>query len=476
MSEIRSALIYSALTGYGQRLCNLISVVVVSRLLMPEEIGVYAVAASVSLVVAEIKTLGAGAYLIRQKNLEPSMIRSASGLMFLICWGAAILLFLSAPFLAEFYDIPDMKAIIWVSCIAFLLTPTMSVIRSLLSREYQFKKIFVIVLCGRLLTVLFNILLIYQGLSYFSLAIAAAIGAIAEFVIALLLRPKDMPLLPAFSGLKPIFNFGLFVTLDNLCRKFTLVLPDIIIGKRGATADVAIFSRGVGFLDFLFNSLQQGVGGVALPYLSEQQRQGRSLEAPYLRATDLLGAVVWPVLVVAGVAARPAIIVFFGDQWEASTVLVPPLCLWMLLRSVHAFAPQLFITLNKERLLFTKELIVFILSAGVIWFFYSAGLAAIANALAVVGLIDFLITAGLLRAYFDFSFARFLRASAKNIVLTVVCGAAAMAVNFNVDFAVADPLFAMGVLAPVMVCVWFATLYLLRHPLGAEVSSIIRRK
>lgn len=472
MASIRSALVYSTLAGYGQRLLNLISVVLVSRLLSPEEIGIYAMAASIALIASEFKSVGAGVYLVRQQKLDAKIVRSACGLMSLICWSAGAILFCSAPSVALFYDVPDVKGLIWLSCISFLVAPTMSVIHALLARDYQFKKIFFIVLVSRSTNVALSVAFILQGYSYFGLGMAAALAALAEFTMSWLLKPDGLNLKPAFNGLKPIATFGLFVTLSNFCRKFTLVLPDILIGKRGTAVDVAIFSRGVGFLDFLFNSLQQGVAGVALPYLSEQKRQGHSLQVAYLYGIELLGVVVWPVLVVAGVAARPAILAFFGDQWEAAAALVSPLCMWMVLRSLHAFAPQLLITVGKERLLFYKEFLIFALSAICVWVFYPQGLSKIAEMLVCVGLIDYLVITLLLKLVLNFSALDFLRALSKNVFIMVVCGLVAMSVDRWVEFDLVEPLTALAVLAPVMILVWCGLLVVCRHPLLSELFKL----
>ncbi|MFA7556098.1 MAG: oligosaccharide flippase family protein, partial [Spongiibacteraceae bacterium] len=328
MGSIRSALIYSAASQYILKALSLISVIAVARLLTPAEVGVFAIASSLVLITGELKSLGAGTYLIRAEKLDDATIKSATGLMMLISWSMGGLLFFLSPWLAVFYQVPDLKIILRLLSYSFFLAPFISIPRALLTRDLKFKAIFYISIITQLTLLISTIIFILLGFSYFSLAYASVIGYTIELVLTLVFRPQGTPWLPAFTNLFRILKFGIYVTFGNLFAKFSLSLPDLIIGKQGTVAEVALFSRGVGFLDFVSNTLKQGITPIAMPYLSEQKRLGHPLEEPYLKATMLLGVIVWPALAVAGIVSSPIILLFFGPQWADTAPLVSILCLW----------------------------------------------------------------------------------------------------------------------------------------------------
>lgn len=67
MNKVRQALIYASISKYVTKILALISIVIVARILTPTELGVYAIAGALVLIAGELKTFGAGGYLIRQK-------------------------------------------------------------------------------------------------------------------------------------------------------------------------------------------------------------------------------------------------------------------------------------------------------------------------------------------------------------------------------------------------------------------------
>src|SRR5690554_3377447 len=87
MLGVKQALLYSSIGRYLLMAIGLIASMIIARLLSPGEIGTYAIASSVVMVMAEFRTLGANSYLIRQAELTTEKIRSAYGLTILISWG-----------------------------------------------------------------------------------------------------------------------------------------------------------------------------------------------------------------------------------------------------------------------------------------------------------------------------------------------------------------------------------------------------
>src|SRR5690606_42003822 len=83
-SSIRRAVLYSSVTRYSMRFIGLGSTMVIARLLTPGEIGTFAIASAIVMVMSEFRLLGAGAYLVREQELTEETRRSAPGLTVLI--------------------------------------------------------------------------------------------------------------------------------------------------------------------------------------------------------------------------------------------------------------------------------------------------------------------------------------------------------------------------------------------------------
>ncbi len=75
MGSVRRAILFSSVTRYSTRFISLFSAVVIARLLTPEEIGTFAIASAVVMMMSEFRLLGAGAYLIRESELTEGKVR-----------------------------------------------------------------------------------------------------------------------------------------------------------------------------------------------------------------------------------------------------------------------------------------------------------------------------------------------------------------------------------------------------------------
>lgn len=476
MSRIRRAVMFSALTKYSVMLIGLISTVVVARLLTPDEIGTFAVASAVVMLVSEFRILGAGAYLVREKNLTDHKVRAALGLTILISWGLGIVVIAAAPFVADFYQLPPVKTIFWILSVGFFVAPFVSIASALLARQLEFNLQFRMQIAGTLVNLAVTLVLIYLGASFYSLAWGHAAGAVTRFLVVIIfLRPKQMSYRPMLGGMKPIASLGIYSSLANIMRRATVVAPDLVIGKAGTTYEVGIFSRGLGFIQFVSDSLMMSVTPVALPYLAGTRREGGDIRAAYLRASVLLGGILWPVLAVGSLATLPAIRLFFGDQWDAAAPLASWLALWAALRSVHWFSNEALLAVHLERLMAIKEVIVFVVLLAGIVMAYSGGLERVAQVFMLIGLLEVVFITFLLRTCIELQVSAFVRAWLPNLAIAGVCALVTVGMRQLVDFDEAPPWQPAIGLLMVMPPVWIILLWLFRHPLFGEIAGVLSR-
>lgn len=92
MTSVRKALGFSVLAQSSIQFISFITIAILARLLTPSEIGVFAVASSVAFLAIELRSLGVGQYLIREKEISHEKIRAATGLMMVASWGLAVII------------------------------------------------------------------------------------------------------------------------------------------------------------------------------------------------------------------------------------------------------------------------------------------------------------------------------------------------------------------------------------------------
>jgi O-antigen/teichoic acid export membrane protein len=473
MTNIRTAVVYSSISLYTVKILSLISIVVIARLLTPGEIGTFAIASAIVMIMGEFRLLGAGSYLVREKEVTIIKIRASLGLTILISWGMGIAIYFFSERVALFYQLPPVESIFKILSISFFIAPFISISSAILSRSFAFKSIFYIKVIGAIFGSVSSISLIYLGYSFYSLAWGHSISVIASFFMAIFLWPKDTPFIPALGGMKKVALFGIYTSISNLFRKATMTVADMVIGKMGTTVQVGMYSRGLGFVDFLSQSLIMGVESVALPYLSKTRRSGGDVAAAYVKASVLVGGLVWPVLAVASIASLPAIRLFFGDQWDEAAPLAAWLAIWVSFRSVHWFSNSLLVAVDNERIMALKEFVIFITYLSTVILVFPLGLNAIAKSFIFLGIFEFIFMSVLLKKVINLEIIYFIKSWLPTVYVTISCAFATYLISQWVNFSGENfwqPVLLIMIFLPI---VWLISLKIFRHLLYVEIIGLI---
>lgn len=472
--SIRRSILFSSFSQYLLKVIGFVNVIVMARLLTPEELGIYAIAGSVVLIASELKLMGTTSYLVREKEISLQKVQSGIGLSILFSWGLGATLALSSIWLGNFFETPELTTLFQILALNFLFAPFSSVTTSILSRQLKFEKILIVSVLTEISRFVASIAFVLYGLSYIGLAWGILVGSLVEFCLLAKMRPALASWKPSFIGLKPIFSFGVYSSLTNLLARFDANTPDLIIGKLGTSAQVAFFSRGVGFLTFLTQLITSGIWPVVLPYLSDVNREGGNIKDAYTRANLLLGGLCWPILAVAGILSYPIIMLLFGEQWKESVPLVSILTIWGVFRIIHCLSPQLLIIMHRERLMLVKQVCLFCATIVLVYFAFPFGLMMVAWAMACVGVLDFIISSIVVYFTIKLSFFSFIGAMWKNIVLVFTCFMTAFTLTLFIDIYLIPPVLSLLIIGPLVLITWFTTLYLIKHPLLVEIVGLTK--
>ncbi len=472
--SVRRALVISSITKYSTTIIGLASMMIIARLLTPTQIGTFAIGSAIILTLTEFRVLGAGQYLIRQSAINSEDVRSALGLTIIVSWGIGIcVISASIPF-AKYYNIPDLAPIFWILSVGFIFGPHLSINTALLTRNMRFESVFRIRFYSSLLSIFATLFLIFLGYGYFSLAWGQAVLSLVAFILIIFLRAPEMVWIPKFSKMGPIASFGIFNSTGNLLKKSVVTVPDLIIGKLGTPAQVGLFSRGLGFIEFLSQNILMGIQPVILPYFSGKKRESSDISSAYVQSSVLLGGLLWPVLAVASVVSLPAIRLFFGDQWDHAAPFASVLAFWAMLRGVHWFSSDYLIAHSEERLMVLKELVSFLVYASGMFLAFPFGLWAVALSFVFSGIFEFFVVCWILSVKLKVSQKQLLTAWVPNLIVTLMCLVAALFLDYYVSSEAKGGYGSLLLTAAVLPFVWVGGLFLTKHALSQEVYSLVR--
>lgn len=115
------------------------SSMVIARLLTPAEIGVFSVTMVLLMFASTVRDMGAGQYLVQEKELTVDRIRAVWAVQLGLGLGLACLVLLISHPVAVFYKEPRMRDIMWVVALNYAINPFGSLTHAWLMREMRFE-------------------------------------------------------------------------------------------------------------------------------------------------------------------------------------------------------------------------------------------------------------------------------------------------------------------------------------------------
>lgn len=343
MSSTHRALVFSAIEKYSLMVSALVGTMIVSRLLTPEDIGIYSLGAVVLGIAQVMRDFGVGQYVIQERELTAQKLRAVLAVSFLLAWSmAALIAGLSVP-ISWFYHEPRLVPLMQLMAVNFLLIPVTSTTLQVLRRNMRFGAICTINMVHGLGTVVFSTVLAWRGFGYMSLAWSSVSATALAMIVGIILRPPELPWLPSRSGMRKVFEYGAYSTAGTLIDEAGVAAPDLVIGKMIGMEGVGLFSKAVGVLSIFNRAITSVVAPVVLPlYAARVRDAGDECEA-YLSTVSYITAFSWPFFACLAVLALPVVRILNGDQWDFAAPLVRVLCLSSAIYSVQNMSRYLFV-------------------------------------------------------------------------------------------------------------------------------------
>lgn len=303
------------------------TIVFVSRLLTPHEVGVFAVAVSVATLVAVLQNFGTKEFLVQKVDLDEGHRRAAFGVSMLTGMVASLLLAAASVPVAHFYHTPELAFVVLLLAMNPFLTSLAAPISGMLVRERLFKAVSLIAVISAMANTTTAVALTYLGFSFYSLAYASLAATVAQIVGYWILGRRFLLARPSFRGSRSVFAFGTKVYLANILAEIQLSAAELIIGKLLGLPAAALYLR-AGSVNSIFSRLvSRSIDVVVTSEYAALNRAGESVAKAFLSTTCYMSVIAWPFFGFMGVYAEPVIRVLFGHQWTAAIVPMQILCI-----------------------------------------------------------------------------------------------------------------------------------------------------
>jgi len=429
-SQVKSSALWLFAGNLASRLLGFVSMVVVARLLVPEDFGMVSLATATWGLVTIIFAVSIGAAVIHHQEHDLEFLDTA---FWMNCTVVALLMVIAgvfSPLAEKFYRTPGLSLVMWALAAVFLFNSLAHVHQAIVSRELAFKTKAVIMSGFQVLDTAATITMAILGFGYWSLVLPK-----------LLLAPLNTLAWWKLCGWRPgfrfslkharaIFNYCIRVLGARLLNFININADFLIIGKALGQARLGLYAFAYNTAQWPINNFVFLINELSLPYFSAIRDDRAKVQNDYLKMLRMVSMASFPVFAGAALVAPEAIPLVFSEKWAPAVFAFQMLCLFGAVRSVGSPGGQLMLALGRPGILLKFNLVQAPVLIGAILFSTRYGISGVAAASLIVLGGGGVIFIGLALRLIELGFRDFLRAVVPTASSTVVMSALLFAHRF----------------------------------------------
>ncbi|MEC5317846.1 lipopolysaccharide biosynthesis protein [Brenneria populi subsp. brevivirga] len=353
-------------TQVGKLISQLLSMIILARLIPPAEFGVMAMATVVVNFSVMFRDLGTSSALIQKKELGIETTNAVFGLNMIMGCGLGLIIVALSPFISSFFNEPKLTYVLILLAFSFPIMSAGAVHLSLLERESRFSLVALIELSASFSALFVSIVAAYKGMGVYSLVLFNLTVAIISTVF-LWVKSPWRPTLRKIINLKEvkgIINYSGNLTLFNIINYLSRNADSIIIGRFFNPNILGAYSLAYRIMLFPLQNLTFVVSRSLFPILSKNQDDNSALNEVYTKVVSLVFFIVCPMMLGLAALREPFIYLIFGEQWRLTAELLFWLAPTAIIQSIVSTTGTVFMAKGRTNTLFLLGILAMILQVG----------------------------------------------------------------------------------------------------------------
>ena len=340
---------------------SLLTISILAHILPPENFGLIALATVATDYLSILSNLGLGSALVQRRGNIDQASSTVFTINLLAGIGLSILTALLAPLAAVFFREPTLTPILRWLGLTFTLTALGSVHNIHLQRNLNFQKKLVPDIGNALIKGIVSITLALTGFGVWSLVIGQLVGVGISSSLLWVVAPWRPHLTIQRSLIRKLFGYGLPVMIDHTLSVLGDSFDYFVIGRIFTTSALGVYTLAYRLPEILIINVLWVMTDVLFPAFSEIQHQTEKLRKNFLTVLRYVELIVVPICFGLIVAAKPIILVAFGDQWLDAIPIMQILSLYALVISIGFHSGDVYKAIGRPDILLKIAIPVFII-------------------------------------------------------------------------------------------------------------------
>lgn len=414
----------------GAQLVTFIVSIVLARILTPSDYGTIALVTVFTTILQVFIDSGLSTALIQKKDADDLDFSSVFYFNFVICIILYLIMFVSAPFIANFYKDPSLVSIVRVISLTLIISGVKGVQQSYVSRHMLFKRFFFSTLGGTIFSAVLGIIMAYAGFGVWAIVFQQLSNNAIDTLI-LWITVKWRPIKKfSWSRLKNLLSFGWKMLASSLLDTVYNNLRNMIIGKLYTSADLAFYNQGDKFPKLIVTNINTSIDSVLLPTMSNEQDNHVRVKDMTRRAIKISTYIMAPLMIGLAFCAKPIVQIVLTDKWLPCVPYLQIFCISYLFWPIHTANLNAIKAMGRSDLFLKLEVIKKFIGMILLLITMNISVMAMAYSLLISGLISQVINSWPNRYLLKYSYIDQIKDILPNIVMALIMGVFVYFINY----------------------------------------------
>lgn len=389
--QAAGGLMWSAIERFATQGVQFLLNIIIARVLLPSDYGLIVMLSIFMAIAQTFVDSGFGNALIQKNNrtqTDYSTVFYTNIAISIVCYA---ILYFSAPAIAAFYKEPQLVSIARWLGLTLPLSALSIVQRAKLTIEMNFKTQAKASLASVVVGGFLGFALAYYGYGVWAIVAqnitSTLLGSLLLWVYAHW-RPSLI-----FSGdsFRSLFAFGSKLLLSGLLHTIYVNMYSLVIGKFYKASQAGLYNRAYSLAQFPSSNITSIITRVVYPLQCKIQDDPVKLKASFEQYIRLSAFIVFPLMALLAVLARPLIETVLTDNWLQAADLLSILCVAYMIYPILVLNNNVLNVRGRSDYFLKAEVIKKILSVAILVATIPFGVKMLCWGLALYNVLDFII-------------------------------------------------------------------------------------
>ena len=322
------SIVWTGVERFGAQIFQAIFMIALARILVPEDYGLLAMIFIFLMIGQMLLDGGLSMALLQKKN--PTENDFSTVFWFNLGFGILfyIVFFLSAPWIAKFYEQPLLVPIIKVAGLNFIIWSVSIIHGTKLYIALNFRKIAFITISAMILSGILGIVLAYHGYGVWALVFQFLINNLLRTIFFWLFTAPWYPrFIFSLNSFKSLIKFGYGYMFSNLLDTTFKNMFAVFIGKFYAVKELGFFQKANSLSSLPSSNAAYALSNSFIPIQTDLSGNPEEQRKSFDRFLSLKCFIIFPIAIFLAILAEPFVSFVLTDRWLPAVPFIQILCL-----------------------------------------------------------------------------------------------------------------------------------------------------